>query len=66
MYTCHADCVTKEFSLNNEGNVDLYFRGFYNLFGWGFYNGIDGTMYNCDEGNADSPTCMETMRHWSN
>ena len=65
LYTHHADCVTREFASNKEGNVDLYFRGFYNLFGWGFYNGIDGTLYNCDEGSADSFTCMATMGHWS-
>ena len=30
--TIATDCVTKEFSLDSNGNLDLYFRGYYHLF----------------------------------
>ena len=43
VYTINADCVTKEFFLNSDGDVDLYLRGYYGLL---FdYKGINGTMY---------------------
>ena len=42
-YTISTDCVTKEFGMNKQGDVDLYFRGYYSLLGR--YSGIDGTMY---------------------
>ena len=48
----HTDCVTKEFQLTAEGNVDLYFRGKYP----GGYRGINGTLYECDTG-----LCQATM-----
>ena len=42
-WTLMTDCVTKEFGLNSQGDVDLYFRGYYSMI---FnYQGIDGTMY---------------------
>ena len=66
MYTWGAECVTKEFSLNDEGAVDLYFRGKYDnhwfFRSWSGYHGIDGTMYNC--GKSQDPnewTCEATM-----
>ena len=27
--TIATDCVTKEFALDSDGNLDLYFRGYY-------------------------------------
>lgn len=30
-YSYTAECVTKEFGINKEGDVDLYFRGKYML-----------------------------------
>ena len=60
-YTLSTDCVTKEFAPYNEQDksMDLYFRGYYM---WRFgYMGASGTMYQCDEGSADSFTCMATM-----
>ena len=30
--TIATDCVTKKFALDSNGNLDLYFRGFYHLF----------------------------------
>merc|ERR1711907_258267 len=44
---------------NDDGDVDLYFRGYY-----GFlqkYMGVDGVLYQCDEGSPDTFTCMATM-----
>jgi len=62
-YTLGTDCVTKEFSKGADGNVDLYFRGYYH---WMFkYSGINGRMYNCDEGSSDTFTCQATMGDWS-
>ena len=60
-YTISTDCVTKEFSKFNaeEKRMDLYFRGYYWLkLG---YMGVNGTLYQCDEGSPDSFTCMATM-----
>ena len=58
-YTISTDCVTKEFALNEDGDLDLYFRGYYGfLFD---YYGAEGTMYQCDEGSADTWTCQATM-----
>ena len=59
IYTMSADCVTMEFSPPNaDGNLDLYFRGYY----WMMlnYQGGGGTMYDCDQGNTDW-TCQATM-----
>ena len=47
MYTSWADCVTKEFELNQNGTLDLYFRGYYNIHGWGKYSGINGEISDC-------------------
>ena len=58
-YTISTDCVTKDFTLNKDGDIDLYFRGYYSLFG--DYMGVDGTMYQCDEGSSKTWTCMATM-----
>ena len=58
-YTISTDCVTKEFGLNADGDVDLYFRGYYSILFR--YNGIDGTLYQCDEGTPSTWTCMATM-----
>ena len=55
-----ADCVTKEFQLNQEGNLELYFRGFYNLYGWGKYEGVNGELSDCG-GSLEGSTCMATM-----
>ena len=63
MWTTSADCVTKEFSLNEKGNVDLYFRGYYNWHGWGKYSGIDGEISECEGGSSDSYTCLASMGH---
>ena len=41
--TISTDCVTKEFGLNTDGDVDLYFRGYYSLLFR--YNGAGGTLY---------------------
>mmetsp|Transcript_8664 Transcript_8664/g.14686 ORF Transcript_8664/g.14686 Transcript_8664/m.14686 type:complete len:156 (+) Transcript_8664:38-505(+) len=59
IHTISTDCVTKEFALNQDGDLDLYFRGYYNLF-FGYY-GANGTMYRCDEGSPDTWTCQATM-----
>ena len=62
-YTQYADCVTKEFELNQNGNLDLYFRGFYNWHGWGKYSGVGGEISDCgtSSGLLQSSTCMATM-----
>ncbi len=39
--------------------MDLYFRGYYPFLG--DYMGVDGTMYQCDEGSSKTWTCMATM-----
>ena len=57
-YTLFTDCVTMEFALNQDEDLDLYFRGYYYLLFK--YNGVNGTMYQCDESNQDW-TCMATM-----
>ena len=59
VYTLNADCVTKEFSLNSAGDVDLYLRAYYG--GLLSYKGINGTMYQCKEGSPTTFTCMATM-----
>ena len=62
-YTQGADCVTKEFELNQAGNLDLYFRGFYNWHGWGKYSGVGGEISECGSSNGlfESSTCKATM-----
>ena len=60
-WTLSADCVTKEFGELNaeEKSMDLYFRGYYYLkMG---YMGVNGTLYQCDEGAPDTFTCQATM-----
>jgi lipocalin len=60
-YTISTDCVTKEFGQFNaeEKSMDLFFRGYYWLkLG---YMGVNGTLYQCDEGSKDTFTCMATM-----
>ena len=42
-HTISTDCVTKEFSVNKDGDLDLYFRGHYKFYG--DYMGVNGTMY---------------------
>lgn len=60
-YTISTDCVTKEFGTFKEADksMDLFFRGYY-AFKMG-YMGVNGTLYQCDEGSPDSFTCMATM-----
>ena len=58
-YTISADCVTKEFSVNKDGDLDLNFRGYYEMM-FSYFAG-SGTMYQCDEGSPDTFTCMATM-----
>jgi len=60
-YTISTDCVTKEFGAFNteEKSMDLYFRGYY--FVKLDYMGVNGTLYQCDEGSSESFTCMATM-----
>ena len=48
--TMWAECVTKEFELREDGNVDLYFRGEYP---WGF-RGATGVLYNCPQGQCEA------------
>ena len=52
-FTFMADCVTKEFKENDDGNVDLNFRGSYPMAGYG--NG-SGVLYDCPIGD-----CKATM-----
>ena len=61
MYTQGADCVTKEFEYNKDGNLDLYFRGYYNWHGWGKYSGVNGELSDCGSNMLGSSTCMATM-----
>ena len=63
-YTQYADCVTKEFELNQKGNLDLNFRGFYNWYGWGGYSYVEGEISDCgtSSGLLKNSTCMATMR----
>merc|ERR1712032_1812317 len=60
-YTIGSECVTREFAQLNEDemSMDLNFRGYY-LWRFGYMNG-SGTLYQCDEGSADSWTCKATM-----
>merc|ERR1711998_9081 len=58
-YSISSDCTTKEFALNDDGDVDLYFRGYYGLAGK--YMGVNGELYQCDEGSPEPFTCMATM-----
>ena len=51
------ECVTKEYRLNENQDLDLYFRGYASLLF--SYMGIDGTMYEC--GTSSEGTCMATM-----
>ena len=68
MYTTMADCVTKEFEFNENGNLDLYFRGFYNFHGWGKYSGINGELSQCGTSNSfygEPYTCQASMGYSS-
>lgn len=51
-YTQWAECVTKEFAMRPDGNVDLAFRAKY-PFPWGYRVG-DGVLYSCDKGKCKS------------
>ena len=53
-----ADCVTKEYEMNKAGNMDLYFRGYWNAFGWGKYGGIGGEVSDCGTNGLSDSTCM--------
>lgn len=56
------DCITKEFAMIEEGDVDLYFRGRHYWQSVGNqYRGVNGVLYRCDEGSATTQTCMATM-----
>ena len=58
-YTLGTDCVTREFAIRDDGNINLYFRGYYH---WLFsYQGANGVMSDCNEGSADTFTCRATM-----
>ena len=58
-YTLTADCITQNFTPREDGNVDLYFRGYY----WALadYMGVNGTMFQCGEGSKDTWTCQASM-----
>ena len=58
-----ADCVTKEFETNENDNLDLYFRGFYNAWGFGKYRGVGGEISDCGHNGLADSTCMATMGH---
>ena len=60
-YEISADCVTQHFTPQDDGTINLYFRGYY----WALmdYMGVNGTMFNCDEGSKDTFTCKATMGH---
>lgn len=60
-HTMMADCVTKEYSMNPQGEIDLYYRGYYNMLGWGKYSGIGGKVFDCEKGSPYSFTCFATM-----
>merc|ERR1719503_266558 len=45
-YTLGTDCVTREFALRDDGNINLNFRGYYH---WLFsYQGGGGVMSDCN------------------
>lgn len=60
-YTISTDCVTKEFAPFNaeEESMDLFFRGYYFL--KMDYMGVNGTLYQCDQGSPETWTCQATM-----
>ena len=57
MYEMGQECSTQSFTLNADGELDLYFRGDFGLMG---YRGVDGYLQ-CDAGSADTHTCMASM-----
>ena len=57
MYEMGQECSTQSFTLNADGELDIYFRAKFGLMG---YNGVDGYLQ-CDSGSADTHTCMASM-----
>ena len=54
-----ANCVTKEFAVNQDGDVDLYYRGKFPMRG---YKGVDGTIY-CEDGSCDATMAEKEERY---
>jgi len=61
IFTIGAECVTKEYALDENEDIDLYFRGNYLVAG---YQGVDGKLSGC--GDHGKSTCYATMHnhHW--
>ena len=61
-YEISADCVTQHFTPQEDGTMNLYFRGYY----WALldYMGVSGSMFDCDKGSKDTWTCQATMGHY--
>merc|ERR1712127_168208 len=57
MYEFGQECCTQSFTLNADGDLDLYFRAKMMF----QYTGVDGYLTGCDEGSADTHTCMASM-----
>ena len=59
-WASESSCVTQEYAMNADGNLDLYFRGNYN----GGYRGINGTLYDCETGTCQATMGSRTDRRW--
>ena len=57
MYEFGQECTTQRFTMNADGDLDLYFRAKMMF----QYTGIDGYLTDCDEGSSSTHTCMASM-----
>ena len=58
MYEMGQQCSTQSFTLNADGDLDLYFRARFMGF---MYNGVDGYLTGFENGSSDSYTAMASM-----
>lgn len=56
-YEMGQECSTQSFTLNADGDLDLYFRAKF-MFD---YNGVDGYLTGFEDGSADTYTSMASM-----
>ena len=58
LYEFGQECTTERFTENADGDLDLYFRA---RMMFNRYTGVDGYLTKCDQGSADTFTCMASM-----
>ena len=57
-----AECVTQEYAMRPDGNMNLWFRGDYTFLGYrNRGSGVGGQLQDCKDGSPSTFTCKATM-----